>query len=84
MYALAPQLTKREREVLSLVASGHTDRKIAEVLVISRRTVNRHMSNIFLKLAVPSRAAAAVYAIRCGFVQQEFHLLEADVDTKVH
>ena len=68
MYALAPQLTKREREVLSLVASGHTDRKVAEILMISRRTVNRHMSNIFLKLAVPSRAAATAYAIRRGFV----------------
>ncbi len=68
MYALVPQLTKREREVLSLVASGHTDRKVAEKLVISRRTVNRHMSNIFLKLAVPSRAAATAYAVRCGFM----------------
>jgi DNA-binding CsgD family transcriptional regulator len=71
MYALAPQLTKREREVLSLVASGHTDRKVAEKLVISRRTVNRHMSNIFLKLAVPSRAAATAYAFRCGFLSHE-------------
>ena len=67
MDTLTPRLTRREREVLSLVASGHTDRKVAEMLVISRRTVNRHMSNIFLKLDVPSRAAATAYAIRCGF-----------------
>jgi DNA-binding CsgD family transcriptional regulator len=71
MYTLVPQLTKREREVLSLVASGDTDGKVAEKLAISRRTVNRHMSNIFLKLAVPSRAAATVYAFRCGFLSQE-------------
>jgi DNA-binding CsgD family transcriptional regulator len=68
MYALAPRLTDREQEVLSLVASGHTDRKVAEILAISRRTVNRHMSNIFIKLAAPSRAAATAYAIRCGFM----------------
>ena len=71
MYALAPRLTRREREVLSLVASGHTDRKVAEALVISTRTVNRHMSNIFLKLAVPGRTAATAYAIRSGFLSQE-------------
>lgn len=68
MYILTSQLTNREREVLALVTSGHTDRKVAEVLVISKRTVNRHMSNIFLKLAVPGRTAAAAYAIRCGLV----------------
>lgn len=61
-------LTDREREVLRLVAEGHTDRKVAEVLVISTRTVNRHLSNIFVKLAVPGRAAAVAYAIRQGLV----------------
>jgi DNA-binding CsgD family transcriptional regulator len=50
MYAIDCRLTNREREVLYLVASGHTDRKIAESLIISTRTVNRHMSNIFAKL----------------------------------
>jgi DNA-binding CsgD family transcriptional regulator len=68
MYALVPHLTNREREVLSLVASGHTDRKVAEMLAISRRTVNWHMSNIFLKLAVSGRTAATAYALRRGLV----------------
>jgi len=68
MYAFDSRLTQREREVLSLVALGHTDRKIAEQLAISTRTVNRHVSNIFLKFAVSSRTAAIVYAIRGGLV----------------
>ncbi len=61
-------LTKRELEVLRLVAEGHTDREVAETLIISPRTVNRHLSNIFVKLDVPGRAAAVAYAIRQGLV----------------
>jgi DNA-binding NarL/FixJ family response regulator len=59
-------LTSREREVLRLVADGHTDRMVAETLVISPRTVNRHLSNIFTKLSVPGRAAAVALTIRQG------------------
>ena len=68
MPATNSQLTHREREVLCLLAEGHTDRKIAESLTISPRTVNRHMSNIFVKLDVPSRAAAAAHAVRSGLI----------------
>lgn len=68
MQAVNNQLTNREREVLCLLTSGQTDRRIAESLTISPRTVNRHMSNIFVKLAVPSRAAAAVHAVRNGLI----------------
>ena len=68
MPAINSQLTHREREVLCLLAAGHTDRKIAESLTISPRTVNRHMSNIFVKLDVPGRAAAAVQAVRRGLI----------------
>lgn len=68
MYEITIRLTNREREVLCLAASGHTDRKIAESLTISPRTVNRHMSNIFVKLDVPGRAAATAHAIRCGLI----------------
>jgi DNA-binding NarL/FixJ family response regulator len=60
-------LTSRELEVLRLVAEGQTDRKVAERLVISPRTVNRHLSNILGKLAVPGRAAAVAYVIRQGW-----------------
>lgn len=55
-------LTAREREVMKLVAAGWTNRRIAEELVVSERTVDRHVSNILTKLGVPSRAAATAYA----------------------
>ena len=58
MYALDFRLTHREQEVLHLVAEGFTDRRIAQSLIISPRTVNRHLSNIFVKLAVPCCRAA--------------------------
>jgi len=55
-------LTGREVEVLRLVASGRTNRAIATELAISEKTVARHVSNIFTKLDLPSRAAATAYA----------------------
>jgi len=55
-------LTAREREVLKLVAAGLTNRAIAQQLHISEKTVARHISNIFTKLDLSSRAAATAYA----------------------
>ncbi|WP_100444091.1 response regulator transcription factor [Glycomyces xiaoerkulensis] len=55
-------LTPREAEVLRLVATGATNREIAETLVISDKTVARHLSNMFTKLGVASRSAATAYA----------------------
>ena len=55
-------LTPRELEVLRLVGAGMTNRAIAAELVLSVRTVDRHVSNIFAKLRVSSRAAATAYA----------------------
>jgi ATP/maltotriose-dependent transcriptional regulator MalT len=55
-------LTRREVEVLRLVAQGDTNRQIGARLVISQHTVARHLSNIFTKLGVTSRAAATAYA----------------------
>jgi DNA-binding CsgD family transcriptional regulator/tetratricopeptide (TPR) repeat protein len=55
-------LTAREVEVLRLVATGRTNRAIADELVISEKTVARHISNIFRKLRVSSRSAATAYA----------------------
>jgi ATP/maltotriose-dependent transcriptional regulator MalT len=58
----AGPLTDRELEVLRLVASGMTNRSIAGKLHISEKTVARHLSNIFMKLDLNSRTAAAAYA----------------------
>jgi DNA-binding NarL/FixJ family response regulator len=55
-------LTGREAEVLRLVAAGRSNPEIAATLFLSEKTVARHLSNIFTKLDVPSRTAAAAYA----------------------
>ena len=55
-------LTPRELEVLGLIAAGKTNKVIARELFLSEKTVDRHVSNIFLKLGVSSRAAATAYA----------------------
>jgi DNA-binding CsgD family transcriptional regulator len=60
----AGPLSAREIEVLSLVAAGKTNHAIASELLVSERTVHRHLSNIFDKLGVHSRTAAASYAIQ--------------------
>jgi DNA-binding CsgD family transcriptional regulator len=55
-------LSPRELQVLRLVAAGETNKAIAADLVLSERTVDRHVSNIFAKLGVSTRAAATAYA----------------------
>jgi DNA-binding CsgD family transcriptional regulator len=59
-------LTAREVQVLGLVAAGKSNRAIAKELVISEKTVARHVSNIFTKLGLSSRAAATAYAYQHG------------------
>jgi ATP/maltotriose-dependent transcriptional regulator MalT len=61
-------LTEREVEVLRLVAEGRSNHDIARALVLSPKTVERHLSNIFTKLDVPSRTAAAAYAHEHGLM----------------
>ncbi|MBO0846801.1 MAG: helix-turn-helix transcriptional regulator, partial [Nocardioides sp.] len=61
-------LTAREVEVLRLVARGQTNRAIAGQLVLSEKTVARHLSNIYAKLDIGSRAAATAYAYDHGLV----------------
>jgi DNA-binding CsgD family transcriptional regulator len=61
-------LTRREVEVIGLVARGDSNRAIAQQLAISERTVDRHVSNILMKLALPSRSAATGYAYEHGLV----------------
>jgi ATP/maltotriose-dependent transcriptional regulator MalT len=62
------EVTTREREVLSLLAEGLTNKQIAERLVLSEHTVHRHVTNILRKLDLPSRTAAAAYAVRSGLL----------------
>ena len=58
----ATPLTAREVEVVRLVAEGKTNRAIAAQLYLSEKTVDRHLSNVFAKLGISSRAAATAYA----------------------
>jgi two-component system response regulator DegU len=62
-------LTPREVEVLQLLAQGLDNAAIAQRLVLTRRTVQNHVSNIYGKLGVTTRTEAALYAIRHGLVQ---------------
>ncbi len=61
-------LTRRQTEVLGLVALGLTNREIAERLGLSKRTVDRHVSDILTRIDAPTRAAAAAYAVSSGLV----------------
>lgn len=61
-------LTRRQVEVLALVAAGKANREIAAELVISEHTVRRHLQNIFVRLGVSSRAAATAFAYQHGLV----------------
>jgi len=63
-------LTARELEVLRLVATGKTNRAIARDLGLAEKTAARHVSNIFTKIDVPSRAAATAYAYEHGLVER--------------
>jgi DNA-binding CsgD family transcriptional regulator len=60
-------LSRREREVLLLIAEGRTNREIGERLFISQKTVGVHVGNILSKLRVSGRVEAAAVAIRLGF-----------------
>ena len=71
-YALAERfggLTEREREVAVLIAQGKANREIADILVVSHRTVETHVSTILSKLGVSSRSRIAVWAVEVGLVK---------------
>jgi DNA-binding NarL/FixJ family response regulator len=62
-------LSPRETEIVKLIAEGHTGREIAEALVISEKTVERHRSNILEKLGMRDRVELTRYAIRRGLIE---------------
>ncbi len=62
-------LTPREREVVKLVAEGFTNKQIAEALVISEKTVERHRANVMEKLGMRDRVELTRYAIRQGLIE---------------
>lgn len=66
--AVFAELTDREREVLTEIGKGRRNKEIADALFISEKTVKNHISNIFAKLEVNSRAEAALLAARQGLV----------------
>ena len=61
-------LSKREKEVLGMIAEGHTNTKIAELLFLSAHTVNTHKKNIMHKLGVKNTAGIVMYAVKSGVV----------------
>lgn len=62
------RLTSREREVLKLVAEGHTNKEIADILVVSVKTVLGHRTKIMEKLDIHNRTELIKYAIRKGLI----------------
>ncbi|MCP4543709.1 MAG: response regulator transcription factor [Chloroflexi bacterium] len=68
---LLDELTPRELEVLTLIAEGCSNKKIAKELSISEKTVKNHINNVFSKLHVYDRTQAMLYAIRAGLVKIE-------------
>ena len=61
-------LTRREREIIQLLARGFSNKTIAGLLFLSSRTVQSHLYNIYRKIKVRNRTSAAMYAVRCGIV----------------
>ena len=67
------RLTKREREIIELIAEGLKNKEIAERLSISPATVRHHLSAIFAKLEVPDRLKLIVFAYQQGLVDPAVH-----------
>ena len=62
-------LTPREEEIVKLIAEGNSTKEIADLLVISAKTVDRHRANILAKLGMRDRLDLTRYAIRSGLVE---------------
>lgn len=64
----AIRLTRRELEILALIVEGHTSKKVADMLFVSKRTVDFHLDNIYNKLQVNNRMQALQRASRLGLL----------------
>jgi DNA-binding NarL/FixJ family response regulator len=67
---LPGDLTPREREVLRLISAGRTTRQIAEAMIVSRATVERHITSLYRKIGARGRADATSYALRQGLADR--------------
>jgi DNA-binding NarL/FixJ family response regulator len=67
--APAPLMTPREEEILKLIAEGHSGREIADMLVLSPKTVERHRANLLEKLGMKDRLELTRFAIRIGLIE---------------
>ncbi len=73
----AIELSKREKEVLFLIAEGNTNTEIAEILFLSAHTVTTHRKNIMTKLGVKNTAGIVMYAVKSGLVSPNKFLFQA-------
>ncbi|MBM55504.1 MAG: hypothetical protein CMB32_02995 [Euryarchaeota archaeon] len=73
----AIELSKREKEVLYLIAEGNTNTEIAEILFLSSHTVSTHRKNIMIKLGVKNTAGIVMYAVKSGLVSPNKFLFQA-------
>jgi DNA-binding CsgD family transcriptional regulator len=71
------KLTKREIEVLTLVIEGKSSKEVADMLYVSKRTVDFHLANIYDKLQVTNRVQAFRRAARLGLIPFDAHMNEA-------
>ena len=69
-------LTRREREILQLVAEGHSNAKLAKMLWVTEQTVKFHLSNVYRKLDVSNRTEAARWAQVNGLLSANGHSFE--------
>ena len=67
----AVRLTKREVEVLSMIAQGYSSKEAADLLYLSKRTVDFHLANVYEKLGVSNRVQAFRAATRLGLIPHE-------------